>query len=172
MTKFLKFLNIVGYISLLQIIYFGFMFFLSYDIILQLMSIAILISLMNITRKVLRKIEYKGIKCLFFISIFFIITNITYDVYTIYRGNAFKNEIISIYDESNNTILNSSQFSSYKCKYIPDKLIIDHVSKGGGQKGYITMRTYNEPQEIIYSNMLGQIIIIYKNNRYYLTETY
>lgn len=71
MTKFLKFLNIVGYISLLQIIYFGFMFFLSYDIILQIMSIAILIILMNITRKVLRKIKYKGIKCLFFISIFF-----------------------------------------------------------------------------------------------------
>ena len=170
----LKILNILGYISLLSLLYYIPIFMLSFDLFLQIINIVITLFLIIINFIFFRKKKYFGLRCLIIIITLFILSFVSHNVYGIVRGNIFKNKINQIYDENKNVILTSEDISSYNIKYKPDKFIIDVISKGGGKQGYLQFKNSDEYESISYSKIISSFgtnpehyIIVYNSNRYY-----
>lgn len=166
----LKILNILGYISLLSIPYLIALFILSFDLFLKIINIIFIVILAIINFKFFRKKKYLGIKFLVVIIILFTFSFMSYNIYKIIRGNTFKTKIYRIYNNNKNVILTTEDISDYNVKFVPDKLIIDSISKGGASKGYIKFFNSNEYEEILYENFLNYYKIIYNSNRYYFNK--
>lgn len=171
----LKLLNSLGYISILSIFFYMIFFIFAFDLFLQIINIALIIVLITINFIFFRKKKYKGIRILFLLIIFFILSLVTYHVYGIIRGNIFKIQINQICDENQNIILNSDEILTYDITYIPDRFIIDTISKGNGMKGYIKLNDSTTYEEISYSSMPSSFgthpnhyTILYNSHRYNL----
>lgn len=170
----LKILNILGYISLLSLLYFIPIFMLSFDLFLQIINIVLILIFIIFNFIFFRKKKYLGIRCLVIIITLFTLSFVIYNVYGIIRGSMFKNQINQIYDEDKNAILTSEDLSNYNITYKPDKFIIDVISKGGGKQGYIRFKNSDKYEKISYSVTISSFgshpehyIIIYGSNRYY-----
>ena len=170
----LKVLNVLGYISLISLLYFIPIVMLSFDLFLQITNIVFILILIIINFIFFRKKNYLGIRCLVIIITLFIFSFVTYNIYGIVEGNIFKNKINQIYDENKNVILTSEDLSNYNITYKPDKFIIDTIAKGGGKQGYIRFKNSDKYEKISYSVTISSFgshpehyIIIYGSNRYY-----
>ena len=149
MSKLLKILNILGYFSLFNLLYYIVNFLLGFDLFLQILNGILVIILLSINFIFFKKKKYTGIRCCIIIVIMFVLSFATYNIYGIIRGNVFKNTINEICDQSKNVLLKTEDLSNYNARYIPDKVIIDMISKGGGQKGYIKFENSKDYNEII-----------------------
>lgn len=169
----LKLLNILGYISLLSLLFFIPIFILSFDLFLQMVNIVLFLILIMINFIFFRKKKHLGIRCLVIIITLFILSSAIYNRYGIIKGKMFKNKINEICDQNRNVILTSKEITNYNIKYVPDKFVIDDISKGGGAKGYIKFENSNKYEEISYSaiNSPKQYAIICNSDRYYLNKT-
>ena len=170
----LKILNILGYISLLSLLYFIPIFMLSFDLFLQIINIVLILIFIIFNFIFFRKKKYLGIRCLVIIITLFTLSFVIYNVYGIIRGSMFKNQINQIYDEDKNAILTSEDLSNYNITYKPDKFIIDTIAKGGGKQGYIRFKNSDKYEKISYSVTISSFgshpehyIIVYDSNRYY-----
>ena len=143
----LKVLNVLGYFSLLSLFYYIANFILSFDLFLQIINLIFVILSVIINFVFFKKKKYLGIRCFIIITILFILSILSYNIYSIARGNLFKNSIYEIYDQNKNIIITSENLSSYNGKFIPDKLMIDMISKGNGQKGYIKFKESNNYED-------------------------
>ena len=169
----LKLLNILGYISILSIFYYMIFFLFAFDLILKVINIVLILFLITINFVFFKKKKYLGIRILFLLIIFFILSFIIYHVYGVIRGNIFKIQIDQLCDENQNIILTSDEIITYDVTYIPDKFVIDMISKGGGNKGYIKLKNSKNYEEITYSNILSSFgthpyhyTILYNSHRY------
>lgn len=170
----LKILNFLGYASLISLLYFIPIFIFSFDSFLQIINIIFILILITINFIFFRKKKYLGIRCLIITIILFILSFATYNIYGLVKGNILKNKINKIYDENKNIMLTSEELCDYNIKYVPDKFIIDVISKGGGNQGYIQLKNSDKYEDISYSETISSFgthpehyIIIYNSERYY-----
>lgn len=171
----LKILNILGYISLLSLFVFLLILAFYFDLFLKILNTIYILILIIMNFIFFKKKKYLGIRFFIIIITLFILSFTTYYIYINLRAYIFKNKINQIYDEERNVILTSQELSSYKVKYIPDKNILDDLSKGGGHRGYIEFKNSDEEKNILYTTIysscdthLIHYLILYNSNRYYL----
>lgn len=170
----LKVLNVLGYISLISVIYYILVFLFSFDLTLQIINIVMVIAVILVNILVIKKKKYMGIRILVNLIIIAVLSWIIYFVYIVAVGNNFKNKIENIYDDSGNIMLRADDIKSYSVRYIPDKFYIDNISKGDYKEGYIkyfNSEGYDEP--IIFSTTISSFgthpehyTIIINNMRY------
>ena len=131
----LKLLNVLGYISLISVIYYILVFLFSFDLTLQIINIVMVIAIILVNIFAIKK--YLGIRILVSLIIIALLSSIIYVSYTYIKGNMFKEKIEAIYDEAGNKILDANEIKSYSVRYIPDKFYIDNMSKGYLEEGRI-----------------------------------
>lgn len=132
-----KILNILGYISLISVIYYILMFLFSFDLTLQIINIVMVIAIILVNIFVIKKKKYLGIRILVSLIVIALLSSIIYISYSYIKGNMFLKEIEAIYDEAGNKILEANEIKSYSVRYIPDKFYIDNMSKGYYEEGRI-----------------------------------
>lgn len=133
----LKILNVLGYISLISIIYYILVFLFSFDLTLQIINVVMIIAVILINVFAIKKKKYVGIRILVSLIIIVLLSSIIYVSYTYIKGNMFLKEIEAIYDDNGNKLLDASEIKSYSVRYIPDKFYIDTMSKGIYEEGRI-----------------------------------
>lgn len=133
----LKLLNVLGYISLISIIYYIIVFLFSFDLTLQIINVVMIIAVILVNSFAIKKKKYVGIRILISLIIIAVLSSIIYISYSYIKGNMFIKEIEAIYDGKGNKILDSSEIKSYSVRYVPDKFYIDSMSKGAYEEGRI-----------------------------------
>lgn len=134
----LELLNILGYISLISVIYYIHVFLFSFDLTLQIINIVMVIAVILVNIFVKKKKHYPGIRILGILIIIALLSSIIYISYSYIKANMFFLDVEAIYDVNGNKIIDSNEIKSYSVRYVPDNDYMDSISKEIYEDGRIT----------------------------------